>query len=221
MKHGKFSIVSQFLPKLALGAASAAVALSLSPTVASAEDTETYRIDPVHSNVGFKVKHLFTFVNGRFDDLSGTISLDSKKPENSSVDVKIETKSINTANEKRDAHLRSGDFFDVEKHPTITFKSKSVKQTGENTADVVGDLTLLGVTKEVTLKTELLGKGKGMEGGQVSGWRAQTSIKRSDHGMTWGKLVEGTPLIGDEVEILIDVEAPEAPKAKAETASAK
>lgn len=217
MKHGKFPIVSQFLPKFTLGVAVAALALSTSPVAVSAEMAETYQIDPVHSTVGFKVKHLFSFVNGRFDDLSGTIQLDNEKPENSSVDVTIETKSINTANEKRDGHLRTADFFDVEKHPTITFKSKSVKQTGEKTADVVGDFTLLGVTKEVTLKAELLGKGKGMEGGQITGWRAATSIKRSDHGMTWGKDIEGVPLIGDEVEIVIDIEAP----AKAEGTAAK
>lgn len=201
MKHGNFSKVSQCLPKVVFAACTAI--LLAAPSVLA----ETYQIDPVHSNVAFKVKHLFTFVNGRFDDVSGTITLDREKPENSTVAVKIEAKSINTANEKRDGHLRTADFFEVEKYPAITFQSKSVKLTGEKTADIVGDLTLHGITKEVTLKAQLLGEGPGMQGEKLTGWRAETALKRSDFGMTWGKIIEGTPLVGDDVEIILDVEA--------------
>jgi len=179
-------------------------------TLAHASADEKFAIDPVHSTIGFKVKHLFSYVTGRFDKVSGIIAIDPAKPENSSVEVKIETKSVNTANEKRDAHLRAADFFDVEKFPEMTFKSKKVTRTGEDTADVTGDFTLHGVTKEVTLKAKFLGKGKGMEGGLQTGWEAQTMIKRSDYGLTWNKLVEGVSAVGDEIQIDLQIEAPAA-----------
>ncbi len=172
---------------------------------------ETHEIDPVHSSVAFRIKHLFTFVPGRFVEFSGALTLDADKPENSSVKVTIPVASISTANDKRDEHLRSPDFFDAEKFKEITFESKSVKKTGEKTADVTGDLTLHGVTKEVVLKAEFLGQGPGMQGETRSGWHGTTTIKRSDFGINFGKDIEGTPLIGDEVEILLDIEAVKKP----------
>jgi polyisoprenoid-binding protein YceI len=171
---------------------------------------EKYSIDPAHSTVGFKVKHLYSYVSGRFDEVAGIIDVDPAKPENSSVEVKIATKSVNTANEKRDTHLRSPDFFNVEKFPDMTFKSKKITLTGEKTADILGDLTLHGVTKEVTLKTTFLGKGKGLTGAEQTGWEAKTSIKRSDFGLTWSKLIEGVQVVGDEIEIELLIEAPAA-----------
>lgn len=186
------------------------LALTLGLALAQASAVEKYSIDPVHSTVGFKVKHLFSFVTGRFDDVAGTITVDPAMPENSSVEVVIQTKSINTANEKRDTHLRSADFFDVEKFPKMTFKSKKVVRTGEKTADVIGDLSLHGVTKEVTLKTTFLGKGKGMTGDLQTGWKAATTINRSDYGLTWSKLIEGVQVVGDEIEIELHIEAPAA-----------
>jgi polyisoprenoid-binding protein YceI len=176
--------------------------------LAHASAAEKFAIDPVHSTIGFRVKHLFSHVTGRFEDVSGTITIDPAKPENSSVEVSIATKSVNTSNEKRDTHLRSADFFDVEKFPAMTFKSKSVKRTGEDTADVTGDFTLHGVTKEVTLKVKFLGKGKGMTGGLLTGWEAKTTLKRADYGLVWSKLVEGVSVVGDEVEISLEIEAP-------------
>lgn len=184
------------------------LALTFALTLAQASAGEKFAIDPVHSTIGFKVKHLFSYVTGRFNEVEGTITAEAAKPEESSVEVKIATKSVNTANEKRDEHLRSADFFDVEKFPAMTFKSKKVTRTGENTADVAGDFTLHGVTKEVTLKAKFLGKGKGMGGELQSGWEAKTTIKRSEYGLTWNKLVEGVAAVGDEVEIELLIEAP-------------
>ncbi len=178
--------------------------------LAQASAGEKYSIDPVHSTIGFKVKHLFSYVTGRFDGVSGTIEVDPAMPESASVEVTIPTKSINTANEKRDTHLRSADFFDVEKFPELTFKSKKVTRTGEKTADVLGDLTMHGVTKEVTLKATFLGKGKGMGGQMQTGWEAKTTLKRSDFGLTWSKMIEGVQVVGDEIEIELLIEAPAA-----------
>ena len=183
-----------------------AVALAL----AHASAAEKFEIDPVHSTIGFKVKHLFSYVTGRFNEVQGTISADAAKPDDSSVEVKIATKSVNTANEKRDTHLRSPDFFDAEKFPDMTFKSKKVARTGDDTADVTGDFTLHGVTKEVVLKAKFLGKGKGMTGGLQTGWEARTTIKRSDYGLVWNKVIEGTAVVGDEIEIDLLIEAPAA-----------
>ena len=185
-------------------------AATLALTLAHASAAETFEIDPVHSTIGFKVKHLFSYVTGRFNEVQGTITADAAKPEGSSVEVKIATKSVNTANEKRDTHLRSADFFAVEKFPDMTFKSKKVTRTGDDTADVTGDFTLHGVTKEVVLKVKFLGKGKGMTGGLQTGWEAKTTIKRSEYGLTWSKVIEGTAVVGDEIEIDLQIEAPAA-----------
>jgi len=124
------------------------------------------------------------------------------------VEVKIKTASINTGVEMRDKDLRSANFFDVEKFPEITFTSKSVKRTSDTTGEVTGDLNMHGVTKEAVLNVELLGKGPGMEQGKtVSGWEAKTNLKRSDFGLTWNKMIEGTQVVGDDVEIDLRVEA--------------
>ena len=185
-------------------------AATLALTLAHASAAEKFEIDPVHSTIGFKVKHLFSYVTGRFNEVQGTISADAAKPEDSSVEVKIATKSVNTANEKRDTHLRSPDFFDAEKFPEMTFKSKKIARAGDDTADVTGDFTLHGVTKEVVLKVKFLGKGKGMTGGLQTGWEAKTTIKRSEYGLTWNKVIEGTSVVGDDVEITLEIEAPAA-----------
>ena len=115
-------------------------------------------------------------------------------------------------NDKRDEDLRSANFFDVAKYPTITFKSKSVKQTGAGRGDILGDLTMHGVTKEITLHVKFLGKGKGMGGKAISGWQVTPDpIKRGDYGLNWSKVVEGTATVGEEVTVSIDVEADKAP----------
>ncbi len=174
---------------------------------------ETYKIDPVHSSITFKVRHFFSYVEGNFRKFEGIIIFNAERPEKSSVTAKIETASVDTGNEKRDEDLRSADFFDAAKFPTITFKSKSVKRTGENTGDIVGDLTMHGVTREVTLHGKFLGKGQGMGGKQISGWQLTLAepIKRSDYGLNWSKTVEGTAVVGHDVTVTIDAEADKVP----------
>jgi polyisoprenoid-binding protein YceI len=176
--------------------------------IQSAFAADTYVFDKAHSTLGFQVRHLFSTVPGKFDDFTGTITYDEANPENSSVEVTIKTASVDTGVKMRDDDLRSPNFFDAAKYPEITFKSKSVKMTGNNTAEVTGDLTMHGVTKETVLKVELTGKGAGMKPGSVvSGWNAETALKRTDYGLTWTKVIEGTQVVGDDVKIDLNVEA--------------
>ncbi|HKM57347.1 MAG TPA: YceI family protein [Chthoniobacterales bacterium] len=169
---------------------------------------DTFAFDKAHSKMGFEVRHLFSNVPGKFDDFEGSINYDEANPDQSSVEVTIKTASIDTGVKMRDDDLRSPNFFDAAKFPTITFKSKSVKSTGKDTADVTGDLTMHGVTKEVVLKVDLIGKGPGMKPGSiVSGWDATTALKRSDFGLSWNKVIEGTQVVGDDVKIELHVEA--------------
>lgn len=174
----------------------------------SALAADTYVFDKNHSTMGFQARHFFSIVPGKFDDFTGAIHYDEANPDQSSVEVTIKAASVDTGVKMRDDDLRSPHFFDVEKFPEITFKSKSVKMTGENTADVTGDLTIHGVTKEVVLKVELLGKGPGAKPGTIaSGWNATTALKRTDYGLTWNKVVEGAQLVGDDIKIELHVEA--------------
>ncbi len=176
--------------------------------VQSALAADDYAIDKVHSTIGFQVRHLFSNVPGKFDDFTGTIQFDEANPEQSSVEVNIKTDSIDSGVKMRDDDLRSPNFFDATKSQETTFKSKSVKATGNNAFDVTGDLTMHGVTKEVVLKVELIGKGTGMKPGSiVSGWDATTALKRSDFGLAWNKVIEGTQVVGDDVKIELHIEA--------------
>jgi polyisoprenoid-binding protein YceI len=144
-------------------------------------------------------------VPGRFTQFSGTITVDRDNLENSSVEAVIEVGSVSTYNDKRDAHLKTPDFFDAAKFGTITFKSKSWKKTGDGTFDVTGDLTIRGVTKEVVLKVDLLGFGPGMMGAQLSGWDASVTLNREDFGVN-GPAYLGKAL-GSDVGVSITVEA--------------
>jgi polyisoprenoid-binding protein YceI len=175
--------------------------------VRSSFAADTYVFDKVHSSIGFQIRHLFSNVPGKFDDFTGTIQFDEANPEQSSVEVNIKTASVDTGVKMRDDDLRSSHFFDAQNFPEITFKSKSVKTTGKDTADVTGDLTIHGVTKEVVLKVELLGKGAGPKNSIVSGWDATTALKRSDFGLTWNQVIEGTQMVGDDVKIELHIEA--------------
>jgi polyisoprenoid-binding protein YceI len=163
---------------------------------------ETYTIDPVHSSVGFAIRHFFTNVPGAFTKFSGTITVDRDHLENSSVTAVIDVGSVDTRTEKRDNHLRSPDFFDAAKFPVMTFKSTAWKQTGEGAFDVTGDLTIKDVTKPVVLKVKLLGFGPGMQGAMLSGWEASTTLNRNDFGITTFPKV-----LGDDVAVTITVEA--------------
>jgi polyisoprenoid-binding protein YceI len=187
------SKIASLVVLLALGAAARADAL---------------KIDPVHSTVGFKIRHLFANVTGRFTDVSGTINVDADHPENASVEATIGIKSIDTASEKRDQDLRGANFFDADNFPTMTFKSTKVDVKGQE-AEVTGDLTLHGVTKPIALHVKFIGKGPGMMGGITTGWEATGSLKRSDYGLTWSKTIEGTQLVGDDVSIDLEIAANE------------
>jgi polyisoprenoid-binding protein YceI len=180
------------------------IALFALVTAAASLSAATYTIDPVHSSVGFSLRHLVSKFTSSFTNVTGTINYDAAKPEASSVEATVAVDSVATANEKRDAHLKNADFFETTKFPTATFKSKSWKKTGENTFDVTGDLTIKDVTKEVVLKTTLVGTGPGMGGSTLTGWEATTTIKRSDFGVGGEKFI--SPL-GDEVAITVGIEA--------------
>jgi polyisoprenoid-binding protein YceI len=181
------------------------LALASGLATAASAAVETYTIDPVHSSVGFSVRHFLTKVPGRFTQFSGTITVDRDNLENSSVSATIDVGSVSTYNDKRDNHLKSPDFFDAANFGSITFKSKSWKKTGDGTFDVTGDLTIHGVTKEVVLKVDLLGFGPGMMGAQLSGWDASVTLNRPDFGVN-GPAMLGKAL-GNEVAVSITVEA--------------
>ncbi len=173
-------------------------------SVASAA-VENYTIDPVHSSVAFSIRHFVSKVPGSFTKFAGTVTVDRDNLANSSVEATIDVGSVSTASDARDKHLKSPDFFDAAKFATITFKSKAWKATGESTFDVTGDLTIHGVTKEVVLKVTSLGFGSGMQGAQLSGWEAATTIKKSDFGVTGPAMLSAA--VGDDVAITIGIEA--------------
>jgi polyisoprenoid-binding protein YceI len=170
---------------------------------------ETWNIDPDHSNVGFKVRHLMvTNVKGSFDQHSGIVELNDKDITKSRVEVSINTNSVNTNVQKRDEHLRSADFLDVAKYPTMTFVSKKVARAGKNNLKVTGDLTLHGITKEVILDVEgPTAESKDPWGNIRRGASASTKINRKDFGLNWNKALEtGGVVVGDEVAITLEIE---------------
>lgn len=176
---------------------------------------DTYKIDSVHSEVGFKIRHLVAKTSGRFTAFKGTISVDPANISNSTVEITIDTASINTDNEYRDKDLRSDKFFDAAKNPTITFKSTSVKEVSKGKLEVTGDFTLHGVTKRIAFPITSLGTIPGMRpGSTVIGFGdGALKLNRHDYGISAMKGV-----LGDDVDISLDVEAvKQAPEAKADT----
>lgn len=169
----------------------------------------TWQIDPAHTDVGFAVKHMMiSTVKGRFADVSGTITLDDDDLSKSSVEVEIKAASIDTRQPDRDAHLRSADFFDVEKYPTLTFKSRRVEPLDNGKFRVIGDLTIRDVTREVVLEASEEGRGKDPWGGERIGFSASTKIDRRDFGLTWNTALEtGGVLVGNDIKITLEVEA--------------
>lgn len=166
----------------------------------------TYGIDTVHSNVTFKVRHLVSKVSGEFTDFDGTIVADFENLDASSVEFTIQTASIDTKNEKRDGHLRSADFFDVEKYPEITFKSSKITKVDDDSFAVAGTLTLRGVSKEITLTVDFLGEVTAM-GGTRAGYELTTTVNRRDYGVSWNRPLDaGGFVLGDDVEIYIALE---------------
>jgi polyisoprenoid-binding protein YceI len=182
---------------------SAASAATAAPTAS------TWAIDPAHSVVELAVKHMmFSTVKGRFRNVAGSIVLDEADPGASSVTAVIDAASIDTGEAQRDGHLRSGDFLDVERFPTMTFRSTGVVPRGHNQFVVVGDLTIRDVTQEVALEAELAGKGTDPWGGQRAGFTASTTINRKELGLTWNQALEaGGVLVSDQVKITLDIQA--------------
>jgi polyisoprenoid-binding protein YceI len=169
---------------------------------------QSYQIDTAHSGAAFSVRHMMvTNVSGRFSNLKGSVVIDDKNPANSKVEAVIDVSTVNTNEPKRDGHLKSPDFFDVAKFPTMTFTSTKVYKSGDVTK-VEGNLTLHGVTKPVTLNlSEVSAEVKHPMGGLVRGATATTKIKRSDFGLTWNRALEaGGVTVGDEVSITLEIE---------------
>jgi polyisoprenoid-binding protein YceI len=177
------------------------------PTTAAA--TSTWAIDPAHSVVELAVKHMmFSTVKGRFANVAGTIVLNDADLSASSVTAEIDAASIDTREAQRDAHLRSADFLDVESYPTITFRSTGVVPQGRDRFVLVGDLTIHGVTREVSLEAELAGTGTDPWGGQRAGFTAATTINRREFGLTWNQALEaGGVLVSDQVKINLEIQA--------------
>ena len=169
----------------------------------------TWKIDPSHSAARFTVRHLVVAkVHGAFTRWSGEIQLDDQDVRRSSVRVELEAASIDTREEKRDAHLRSADFFDADNHPTLTFTSTEVVAEAGKVTKVNGDLTIRGVTRPVTLEVEELGRAKDPWGGERVAYEAKTRINRSDFGLTWNMALEaGGVLVGDKIDITLEVQA--------------
>ena len=187
----------------------------MSSTTATAAPTtattalSTWKIDPSHSAAEFKVRHMMiSYVKGKFSGLSGVLKLDENDYTHSTVEVSIPAASVSTVDEKLDAHLKNADFFDVEKFPTLTFKSRSIRSTGDRDYEVTGDLTIRGVTKSVTLSVDdVSAPSKDPWGNQRIGLSASTKVNRKDFGLVWNAPLElGGVLVGDEVTIALDVQ---------------
>jgi len=174
--------------------------LALSGAMAPAADT--YNVDPVHSAIVFRVQHLgVSDAFGRFNDPTGYFKIDEANPGKNSVMISVKAANVDTANNRRDKHLRSPDFFNIEEHPAIMFKSRKFEKTGMNTYRVTGDLTLLGVTKPLTVTAIRVGSGKDPWGGYRTGFTTEFTIRRSEFGMDF--LLDG---VGDEVHITVSIE---------------
>jgi polyisoprenoid-binding protein YceI len=168
----------------------------------------TYALDKGHTTIEFVGRHLMiTKVRGRFTDFDGKIEI-GEAPEDSSVEVTIDTASVDTSDEKRDGHLRSPDFLDVENYPTISFKSTNIDVGRNGSAKITGDLTIKGVTRPVTLDVEFDGAQADPWGGQRLGFSARTEIDREDWGLTWNVALEtGGVLVGKRIQLELNVEA--------------
>ena len=189
-------------------------ALVLIATAALPLRADTFTIDPAHSEVTFQIRHLVSQVRGRFDEFSGTVQMDAKNLPASSVEFQIKATSIDTNVPDRDKHLRSADFFDVEKYPEITFKSKSIKPAGKDAYNVTGTLTMHGVSKEVTLPVTYQGQAT-MRGATRAGFATATTLDRKDYGIVWNKALDnGGALLGDDVKVEINLETVKKEEAK-------
>lgn len=169
---------------------------------APASAADTYLVDGSHSSIVFRIRHLnVSWFYGRFNKVTGQFRVDEANPAGSSIQLEIDADSVDTANQRRDQHLKSPDFFNAVEFPKITFRSKQVRKADEGVFEVTGDLTLHGVTREVTVRAEHVGTGPGQRGEQRAGFEAVFTIKRSDFGMSF---MQGP--LGDEVRLVISLE---------------
>ena len=181
------------------------IALIFAAFVQSAAANETYQFDQARSTIGFRVNQFLGTTNGKFTQFSGSIDLDRQRPEHSSVSARIQVSSIDTRIKKRDDHLRSPEFFNAAKFPQITFKSRSVKQTGPQSGDITGDLTMHGVTKPITLHVKLVTP---VTDEVRTRWEVTTEpLKRRDFELMFGSATEAVSGIGQGVAIKMDIEA--------------
>jgi len=174
-----------------------------------AELTGTYTIDPSHTSISFVARHaMVTKVRGAFNDFEGTITVDGENPSNSSAEVTIQAKSIDTRNADRDAHLRSNDFFDMDTYPEITFRSTEIEQLSDTEYRVTGDLTIKGTTKPVTIDFTYTGAAVDPFGNQRIGFEGKTTVNRKDWGVNWNAALEaGGVLVSEKVDLEFDVSA--------------
>jgi polyisoprenoid-binding protein YceI len=169
----------------------------------------TWILDAAHTNVEFSVKHMMIAnVKGSFSGVEGTVVADLADLTTAEIDVTVDVATVDTREAQRDGHLRSADFFDVENHPKMTFKSYRIDRTGENEYKLVGDLTIRGVSKSVAWNLTFEGQGKDPWGNEKAGFTAETKVSRKDFGLVWNAVLEtGGVLVGDDVKITIAVEA--------------
>ena len=201
MKHA-----TRFLAAFTLLAASASFAAA-TPT--------TWKIDPVHTEAGFEVRHFFAKVHGVFHAVEGTIVFDEADPTAIKIEAMAKVRSIDTGEKKRDAHLQSSDFFNADKDSILTFKSAKVVKQDKNKYKITGDLTMRGVTKSVTFDAEFLGSSavsvEGQSWGSKAGFSATTVVNRKDWGINWNKTLDnGGVMVDDNVTIILNVEADKA-----------
>ena len=170
--------------------------------------TNKWTVDATHTSVGFTIKHMmFSKVKGSFGAVEGELTGDPQQLENANINFTIDVSSINTNNEDRDNHLRSGDFFDVETYPQMTFTSTNITKTSDDTYDITVDMTIKDVTNSVTFKASYEGTGKNPWGVDVAGFEVDGKIKREDFGLTWNQVLEaGGVLVGSDININMDVQ---------------
>lgn len=182
--------------------------MSTTTTTPAATATRTFVLDKSHSEVNFQVRHLVTRVRGRFSDFAGAIAYNADAPETSSVTFTVQTASIDTNEPQRDTHLRSADFFEVERFPTMTFVSERIEKAGADAFIVHGDLTIRDVTKRIALPVAFLGAAKDPWGNEKLGFEAEIALNRKDFGLTWNAVLEtGSFLVGDEVKVSLSLQA--------------
>jgi polyisoprenoid-binding protein YceI len=181
--------------------------MSATPITQNLETTQSFAIDSDHSEVGFSVRHMLTRTRGRFAKFSGTIHLDREQPEHSSVLFEVDAASIDTRNGDRDAHLKSGDFFEVEKYPLVRFTSSNVTKLDEQRYRVDGTFELRGILKPMSLEVSYLGVAKDPWGNERAGFSTEATINRKEFGMIWNAALDnGGFILGDDVQVTIDLE---------------